>query len=297
MSSRFVKGMVIMCKVGTLLAAAALLGGCTAASAQTRVLIYSDQSAGSLLPASAIRGSAQSSGAAVTFTATPEDFEAEISRHAWARIYVAARYASATPLYFATLRQFAISNPGSMVYLHLWHDQGRTISPEVCVTASVAQTLWKDGRTVIRYADATDSGSGYGGQPGVRTFDGQVWPSWSEITPRRPTGTILLPPEANQNRADFDLLGWLCGRDTCAQNCVTRFNHALQGCNDEYLSDTSDCYAIHPPSNPAALIECLKTAGALFSVCLDGALFRLNNCLARCPQTPKPEQIPGGGVE
>ncbi len=297
MPSRFVMGMVTMCRVGTLLAAAALLGGCAAASAQTKVLIYSDQSAGSLLPASALRSGAQAAGATVTLTTAPETFESEISRWPWARIYVMAKWDSAAPPYLTTLRQFTISNPGSIVYLHLWHDQGRTISPEVCVTASAAQTLWKDGVTVIRYADATDSGSGYGGQSGVRTFDGQVWPSWTDITPRRPTGTILLPPEANQNRAEFDLLGWLGGRDTCAQNCRTRFDHALQDCNDEYLSDSSDCYAIHPPSNPAALIECLKRAGAIFSQCLDAALFRLNNCLARCPQTPKPEQMPGGGVE
>ncbi len=293
MSSRFVMGMVTMCRVGTLLAAAALLGGCAPASAQTKVLIYSDQSAGSLMMSSANRHAEIAGGAAVTFTTDATRMPSLTDGDNWERILVFARWTAQEPAYVHNLRQFAFGKPQAMVYMELWHDDGRTISPQVCVKASVAMTKWNRNVTLIKYGDVTDTGSGTG--DGMRVFDGQVWPTWQDIIPRRPEGITLLPPEANEHRDTFDLHDWMASRTDCAAQCQINFNVDKANCDQRHAENVAACHTLHS-GNPAKLVECLNKFGQHHSNCLKEAADRHDLCVAMCPNIDRPMALPGGGV-
>lgn len=273
---------------------ALLLVGCAAATGQTQVLLYSDQSAGALLPSSAWRHALTGQGTTVVMKTDAAEFDAQIDQQQWQTVLVFARWTRDEPAYLAKLRAFSTAFPTASVEMFLWHDGGCTISPQVCVSASTAMTIWKHGFTSIKYTNSTDGSSG--GANGMRTFDGRVWPTWEQITPSRPVGTILLPPEALEQRATFDLFQWFNARSECITNCYIRFDERVLECRDSRNQDESDCMRIHPPPNNDKLVECLKQAADIFKNCLDAAQFRLDNCIALCPDTPKPNEVPGGGV-
>ncbi|MBK9127993.1 MAG: hypothetical protein IPM13_09350 [Phycisphaerales bacterium] len=293
MSSRFVMGMVTMCRVGTLLAAAALLGGCAAASAQTKVLIYSDQSAGSLMMSSANRHSEIMSGSDVTFTTDAEQMPALIDGDNWGQILIFARWTAEEPAYVQNLRQFACRKPRAMVLMQLWHDDGRTISPRVCVSASVAWVMWTNNFTLVTYSDATDKGPGE--RDGKRSFEDQVWPTWEYIIPRRPVGIILLPPEAVEQRETFDLHDWMVSLTECKSGCVRTSSKDEQGCAEYRSQDLANCAALHA-GDPEKLAACTAKYEEHYQNCLRLAIDRYRDCIALCSSTPQAEQTVGGGV-
>jgi len=294
MSSRFVKGMVIMCKVGTLLAAAALLGGCAAASAQTKVLIYSDQSAGSLMMSSANRHAELAGGAAVTFTADAGRMPSLVDGDNWERILVFARWTAQEPAYVHNLRQFAFGKPQAMVYMELWHDDGRTISPQVCVRASVAVTMWTRSKTGIYYAGATDKGPGE--RDGSRFFDGQIWPTWEHIVPRPPEGIVLLPSEAEEHRQKFDLHEWMISRTDRAAQCLAKFETAYSKCHSRYTEDLANCEKVYAAA-PSEHAKCTMQFGHHLRTCLSAERRRYEMCVMLLRQSiPSTDALPGGGV-
>lgn len=126
---------------------ALMLVGCAAATGQTQVLLYSDQSAGALLPSSAWRHALTGQGRAVVMKTDAAEFDAQIDQQQWQTVLVFARWTRDEPAYLAKLRALSTAFPTASVEMFLWHDGGCTISPQVCVSASTAITIWKHGFT------------------------------------------------------------------------------------------------------------------------------------------------------
>jgi hypothetical protein len=256
--------------------------------AAPEVLIYSDQSAGALLDAASLKHAKLTQGCEVTFKTDASEFDAQILCRPWVQIIVVARYSAVGGTYVSTLRQFAVSNPGAMVYLHLWHDDGWTVAPDIVVTASVAQTVWIDGLTLATYARCRDAADPPPEHPCIRQYDGQVWPAFDGIVPQKPQAFIKLPPEANQNRDTFDLVMYLTGRSgDCVELCENEFEEEEVRCWNTFMRNRANCYTRFP-NDPVGRIGCFVQAATVYNNCLQGAIFTRENCLGTCPETPKP---------
>lgn len=256
--------------------------------APLEVLIYSDQTAGALLNAAGLKHAKLTQGYEVTFKTNVSEFDAEIPCRPWTQIIVVARYSAVGPSYVATLRQFAQTYPSAMVYLHLWHDDGWTIAPEIVVAASIAQTVWIDGQTLVTYARCGDASVPPPDQPCVRKYDGQVWPAFDSIVPQKPQAIIKLPTEAIRNRDTIDLVMYLAGRSgDCVELCENEFEEEEVRCWNTFMRNRANCYTRFP-NDPVGRIGCIVQAATVYNNCLQGATFTRENCLGTCPETPRP---------
>lgn len=259
------------------------------------VLIYSDQSPGSLPHAEALRMVAESEGQNVTSITDPSEFATQLAATDWSRVHVVARYASAEPSYATALRNFANTYPDKTIQMLFWHDNGTQPTADTAVAATMAIVLWNRGTTTTGY---TNIGNPLAGK--ARTTPGHRFPDFAGIVLTTPAVVAQVPAEQAAGVTPILLIKLVITiilEDNCRHECLKLYNESQAICNANQAIAEQQCQELYGsdedgPGSPADFEDCIQNANNNHSNCISSAVFNYTNCVALCPpiEEPQPQQ-------
>jgi len=255
------------------------------------VLIYSDQSPGSLPHAEACRMVAESDGQNVTSITDPSEFATQLAAADWSRVHVVARYGSGDPSYATALRDFANTHPDKSIQMFFWHDNGTEPTADTAVAASMAIVLWNRGTTTTGY---TNIGNVLAGK--ARTTPGHRFPDFAGIVLTTPRVVAQVPPAQAAGVSPILLIKlviMIILEGNCHDECLETYTISFASCNTTRVTNIQQCQELHGIDgiefDPNALEECIQTANDNHTNCISSATFTYNNCIALCPPTEEPQ--------
>ncbi len=243
---------------------------------KAEVLIYSDQTPGSVIYAEVSCWLAEQRGEDVWFVTDVETFEQELMYPVypdWSSVVVAAQYSSDTPVYAEALVDYAVC--GGRVELYIWHDNDSPQPDEHVVLASTGVVIWSHGHTVTSYVprwlyDAV-------------TVEGYHFPDFQGVELIDPM--ILYP----QGPLADDI-------SDCVQDCLSDYDDARRACDedhDDFVELCNNGYEI----GSAGWEQCMQDADTAQHACNLIATRELFHCLAGCRRADaKSEEGTGGNA-
>lgn len=235
------------------------------------VLIYSDQSPGSIPLYNAVREAAIGSGQNLQMVSSVPAFTSQIPAQSWTQVIAIYRRPVGEPEFASALRAYV--QAGGHAQLFVWHDHGDVIADNVYVTATTAFASWLGGTTAIAYATP--------GAPPAAAQTGLVFPDFSGVTIEPTQVVASVPPADGESRPQSQVLAELQEQtDPCA-HCLTEFNNRKSAANLGLNEDLAICNASYQVTDPA-WAACFAEAQQNHADLMRVAVNKYKRCLFLC---------------
>ncbi|MBX3395837.1 MAG: hypothetical protein KF841_10770 [Phycisphaerae bacterium] len=260
------------------------------------VLIFTDLTPGALLQARTAYHVTLANCDTPNLVTTAAELEQQLNQCVWDDIVISIHWSFDEPTFLDKLRCYASDHGATLIQLHAWHDNDRSVPADEAVFATTATAYWQFNSTNLGYSlFKTDNREDPQVEPGL------LWPSFDQITPMDPVvesyvvsalayalDQDLAPPATTQPSETIpdppcvaiamgnyfvDYAKCLLNRGEMEGNCNTLHGQNAQAPN---------------APNPEKYAKCMTDATDTFKKCSESALSLYNSRVSVCPKVPKP---------